>query len=117
MTIGRVWPNDGGTILLEVHETASITGEATWDLCGGQATERARQILCRRRATSNRVRFAIVAVDVDRAAVTLGWSPACLRLCPSRSPPRRSVASRYVTTTAVPLAVTISIDPFWPTVS
>jgi hypothetical protein len=30
---------------------------------------------------------------------------------------RRSVALRYVTTTAVPLAVTISIEPFWPTVS
>ena len=29
----------------------------------------------------------------------------------------QSVALRYVTTTAVPLAVTISIEPFWPTVS
>jgi hypothetical protein len=29
----------------------------------------------------------------------------------------RLAALRYVTTTAVPLAVTISIEPFWPTVS
>jgi hypothetical protein len=36
-------PNDGGTILLEVHETASATGPGTRDLCGGQVTERARQ--------------------------------------------------------------------------
>lgn len=34
---------DGGTILLEVHETASVTGPVTRDLCGGQVTERARQ--------------------------------------------------------------------------
>lgn len=27
--------NDGGTILLEVHETASVTGPVTRDLCGG----------------------------------------------------------------------------------
>jgi hypothetical protein len=35
--------NDGGAILLEVHETASVTGPVTRDLCGGQVTERARQ--------------------------------------------------------------------------
>jgi hypothetical protein len=35
--------NDGGTILLEVHETASVTGPVTRDLCGGQVTERARK--------------------------------------------------------------------------
>ena len=35
--------NDGDTILLEVHETASVTGPVTRDLCGGQVTERARQ--------------------------------------------------------------------------
>jgi hypothetical protein len=35
--------NDGGTILLEVHETASVTGPVTRDLCDGQVTERARQ--------------------------------------------------------------------------
>jgi len=29
----------------------------------------------------------------------------------------RLAAVRYVTTTAVPLAVTMSIEPFWPTVS
>jgi hypothetical protein len=37
-------------------------------------------------------------------------------LCP-RTRPRRLVALCYITTTAVPLAVTISIEPFWPTVS
>jgi hypothetical protein len=31
--------------------------------------------------------------------------------------PEKLAALRYVTTTAVPLAVTISIEPFWPTVS
>jgi hypothetical protein len=35
--------NDGGTILVEVHETAGATGPVTRDICGGQATERARQ--------------------------------------------------------------------------
>jgi hypothetical protein len=35
--------NDGGTILLEVHETASVAGPVTRDLCDGQVTERARQ--------------------------------------------------------------------------
>jgi hypothetical protein len=35
--------NDGGMILVEVHETASATGPVTRDLCGGHATERARQ--------------------------------------------------------------------------
>ena len=35
--------NDGGMILVEVHETASATGPVTRDLCGGQAIERARQ--------------------------------------------------------------------------
>ena len=35
--------NDGGTILVEVHETASVTGPVTRDLCGGQVTERARK--------------------------------------------------------------------------
>ena len=35
--------NDGSMILVEVHETASATGPVTRDLCGGQATERARQ--------------------------------------------------------------------------
>jgi hypothetical protein len=35
--------NDGGTILLEVHETASVAGPVTRDLCDGQVTKRARQ--------------------------------------------------------------------------
>ena len=35
--------NDGGTILVEVHETASVSGPVTRDLRGGQVTERARQ--------------------------------------------------------------------------
>lgn len=37
--------NDGGMILMEVHETASVSGPVTRDLCGGQVTERARQTL------------------------------------------------------------------------
>jgi hypothetical protein len=63
-----VWPNDGGTILLEVHETASITGQVIPDLCGGQETERARQIHCRRRATSN-------PRPGDHHAAVVTWCP------------------------------------------
>jgi hypothetical protein len=37
--------NDSDTILLEMHETASVTGPVIRDLCGGQVTERARQPL------------------------------------------------------------------------
>jgi hypothetical protein len=35
--------NDGGMILVEVHETASVSWPVTRDLCGGQVTERASQ--------------------------------------------------------------------------
>jgi len=42
---------------------------------------------------------------------------AAAELRESRTAPGHQPALHYVTTTAVPLAVTISIEPFWPTVS
>jgi hypothetical protein len=35
--------NDGGTIFVEMHEAARVSGPVTRDLRGGQVTERARQ--------------------------------------------------------------------------
>jgi SAM-dependent methyltransferase len=56
--------------------------------------------------------LTIRAVRHRRAGVQ-HVSGAALLMCR----PGDRVALRYVTTTAVPLAVTISIEPFWPTVS
>src|SRR6478752_5836671 len=76
-----------------------------------QALKRKTGILVPRcsRPSVQRVHLAIVAVDVDRVArLEFSMSPVLAFSCTSR----RSFALRYVTTTAVPLAVTISIEPF-----
>ena len=69
------------------------------------------------RTQCQRVHLAVVAVDVDASPATTGLEFSMSPVLPFSCAARALVALRYVTTTAVPLAATMSIEPFWPTVS